>query len=653
MAARLNTEEFIIRAKKLHGDRYDYSNVDYINNYTPITIICKKHGSFEQKPSVHFRGSGCPSCSVEKQTLSEKDFIRKAQEVHGDAYDYSQVNYKNAKNSVTIICEKHGAFKQLADNHLRGMGCLQCGREKTADKKTLTTKEFVEKAKIVHGNKYDYSLSKYKKGKTPLTIICKKHGPFKQAGKGHLSGKGCPECAKEIRADKKRSNTEEFIRKAKKIHGGKYDYSQVTYLLANKAINIKCKKHGVFEQKASSHLRGAGCPKCAIEEIKKSQRWTTKKFITEARKIHGSFYDYSNVRYKNAKNRVVIMCKTHGPFKQSPYSHLKGSGCPRCYHVKVSERQSTPFAAFLSKAKKIHGNRYNYDKSRQTYSNLSKKVTITCPYHGEFKQLAEQHLMGRGCQACSESWSEKKIAEWLANNGIIFQRQKKFKGLYGKGKRRLSFDFFIPAIKHLIEFDGIQHFKQVKAFGGVAKLKETQYYDGLKTKWARANGYSLCRIPYDQAERIEEILENLFDPDWLRKRRESVSKEQPATNKLLIDERVKALYDTVKKKNGKIVGGVYTGEKSKIKVRCEHGHTWDAVPQHLKRGVWCPFCAGNRKLGLDKMQEIAKEKNGICLSKIYVNAHQKLKWQCSKGHIWEAAPMYIRRGRWCPICKKG
>jgi len=510
VTARLNTEEFIRRARRLHGDTYGYSKVNYINNYTPVTIICEKHGSFEQKPNVHFRGSGCPSCSVEKQTMSTKDFIKKAQEVHGDEYDYSQVSYKNAKTSVTIICKKHGAFKQLADNHIRGMGCLECGREKTADKKTLTTEEFIEKAKRVHGNQYDYSQSKYEKGRTPLTIICKEHGPFEQTGTGHLAGRGCPECAQKTRADKKRSTTEEFIRKAKQIHGGKYNYSQVVYKLSNEPVVIICHRHGIFEQTPNNHLMGAGCPKCAIKKIPQCQPWTTKNFIKEAIKIHGDKYDYSQSNYKSARIPLTIICKEHGPFEQSPHSHLNETDCPKCAREKQAERQSTSFEVFEKRALAVHKGKYSYEKTKRTYSNLSTKAKFTCSIHGDFEQVPEHHLSGSGCPNCSESHGEKKIAIWLEENGIEFERQKTFDDLIGRNNRLLSYDFHLPEYHALIEFDGIQHFEPVKAWGK-GKFEATQTYDRLKNAWAEKNGYCIQRIRYDEEDQIEKILQYLIE----------------------------------------------------------------------------------------------------------------------------------------------
>lgn len=128
MPKKLTLEEFIEKAKKLHGDYYDYSKVNYINNSTKITIICPIHGEFNQQPSRHIfkKGEGCPKCSVQRRTSTTEQFIEKSREIHGDKYDYSESDYKGADKKVNIICPIHGIFAQAASSHTRGHGCKKC-----------------------------------------------------------------------------------------------------------------------------------------------------------------------------------------------------------------------------------------------------------------------------------------------------------------------------------------------------------------------------------------------------------------------------------------------------------------------------------------------------------------------------------------------
>lgn len=184
------TIQFIDRAKAIHGDKYDYSDVEYVNARTKVRIRCKKHGIFEQTPDKHIGiyRCGCPICAGNRQGSAEA-FKAKAVEVHGDLYDYSRVVYKNNREPVEIVCEVHGSFWQSPSNHLAGKGCKKC-----ANNVRLTAAEFITKAKAVHGDFYDYSEVVYDGNRNEVVIVCPEHGPFMQIPYVHLAGCGCPVC---------------------------------------------------------------------------------------------------------------------------------------------------------------------------------------------------------------------------------------------------------------------------------------------------------------------------------------------------------------------------------------------------------------------------------------------------------------------------
>jgi hypothetical protein len=190
-ARRLNTTGFIELAKMKHGDRYDYSFVDYITSLSKVKIRCKIHGMFSQLPSNHLAGQGCLDCGVDIKKSDTKEFIKRAREVHGDLYDYSLVNYVHSKTNVDIICKKHGVSSQLPKSHLTGVGCAKCGD----DVKRLSTQEFINRARAKHNDLYDYSLVHYVTAFTDVKIRCRDHGVFLQLPGNHLAGQGCPGCA--------------------------------------------------------------------------------------------------------------------------------------------------------------------------------------------------------------------------------------------------------------------------------------------------------------------------------------------------------------------------------------------------------------------------------------------------------------------------
>ena len=188
MTAKLTTQEFIDRARAVHGDKYRYEFVDYKSAHKKVFIFCSEHGLFEQTPNNHLSGKICHKCSGKNKLSS--DFINESRMVHGDRYDYSLTKYVSSKQKVCILCQKHGLFEQIPNSHLSGQGCPSCGGSKK-----LTTKEFIKKAKQVHGSRYDYSLVTYIDSQTKITITCKEHGEFEQIPPSHVSGKGCPGCA--------------------------------------------------------------------------------------------------------------------------------------------------------------------------------------------------------------------------------------------------------------------------------------------------------------------------------------------------------------------------------------------------------------------------------------------------------------------------
>jgi len=263
---RSNDLEFIEKSNKKHNNKYDYSLVNYINNYTKVKIVCPIHGVFLQAPESHLQGNGCKKCSSEesqkRQTKGTENFIQQAKLVHGDKYDYSLVDYKNAHTPVTIICPIHGPFQQSPSSHRKGIQCTKCGKESSIKSRTYSLDDFIKMARQIHGNKYDYSQSNYKNTNTKIKIICPIHGKFYQSPASHLISLGCQKCADEQRANAQRKTNDEFVKMANTVHGFKYNYEKTNYVNNQTKVIITCKKHGNFEQTPANHLRNQGCPTC-------------------------------------------------------------------------------------------------------------------------------------------------------------------------------------------------------------------------------------------------------------------------------------------------------------------------------------------------------------------------------------------------------
>lgn len=209
--------------------------------------------------------------------------------------------------------------------------------------KKLTLETFVEKAKNVHGNLYDYSNTIYKNSLTKIKLRCTLHDKeFEMLPGNHLVGKGCTLCGYKKSSKSNSTTKEDFINEANLKHNNKFDYSLVDYKTARIKVKIICPIHGIFEQTPGSHvskLRKSDCPKCKYENLTKLNTFTNKQFIKKANKLHNFKYDYSKVDYKGDRIKIIIICPVHGEFLQTPGDHNKSNGCKKCGNLGTSNYQ--------------------------------------------------------------------------------------------------------------------------------------------------------------------------------------------------------------------------------------------------------------------------------------------------------------------------
>lgn len=269
--------EFIEKAVRVHGGKFDYSKTDYQGSHTKVSIICPEHGIFMQSPTGHLSGNGCPKCAAKysrgKYRLTTfETFLQQAQEIHGNKYNYSKVDWRNTYTKITIICPIHGEFTQVPQNHIRlKCGCRKCGRAIVSKKATkYNTQYFIENAMKTHQGKYDYSKSNCKSVTDKVEIICPTHGSFAQLANQHLKGHGCPKCNFDQMAADRALGKDVFIKKAKALFGDQYDYSKVHYVNGQKKVCVICPVHGDFEVTPNNHLsKKSGCPICGESKLER------------------------------------------------------------------------------------------------------------------------------------------------------------------------------------------------------------------------------------------------------------------------------------------------------------------------------------------------------------------------------------------------
>lgn len=299
---------------------------------------------------------------------------------------------------------------------------------------------------------------------------------------------------------------ESFIERSRNIHKNKYDYSKVEYINLTTKVYIICPIHGGFWQRPKDHLSGQGCKQCFYEKSQKEQSLTKETFIEKAQAIHGDKYDYSKVKYVNNHTKVCIICPEHGEFWQLPNNHIKGRGCRLCGLQSVSIKMSSNKDEFIKKAKKVHGDKYDY--SLVEYKPEA-KIAIICPIHGVFNQRVSSHLLGNGCPTCNDSKGERVIFDYLKRNNIGFISQYKIPNEYlFCDNKMLYVDFYIPNKNIFIEYNGEQHYSPYKHFGGVTRYKKQKARDESLRQYCIKHNINLIEISYKDFDKIELILNN-------------------------------------------------------------------------------------------------------------------------------------------------
>jgi len=422
---------------------------------------------------------------------------------------------------------------------------------------TDKTKEFIEKAIKIHGDKYDYSKVNFIGFTKEINIICTEHGDFIQIATSHLKGYGCEKCGIEkIKKTKIEKSQKKFFEEAPKIHNNYYDYSKVEFKGVCEKVIIICPKHGDFTQAPRKHLYGQGCNKCGEERTANGQRKTLHTFITQSKEKHGEdHYNYNFVKYINDNTNVNIYCNIHKKiFTQTPSSHLFGSGCNDCGIGKRSEQKiklaSLNFWDIANKDERFDFSKFIYKKSIEKSIIICKKCNVS------FQSSPNNYLGGCGCPSCKNK-TETKIYQNLENKYIL-EKQPKYEWCKNiETNRYLPFDFCIEECKIIIELDGIQHFQKVKHFRKTPE--EQKKRDLYKQKCANNNGYSIIRI-YQ-----EDVYYDTFD--WLN-----------------------VLYETVEKiKNNNIVQNIYISKNDEYK-DFEKINTENIVENTITNEKYCDIC---------------------------------------------------------------
>ena len=196
--ARKSKEQFIKEMFNLYGDKYDVSNINYVNTKTEVEVLCRDHGTFYKKPFDLLAGHACKQCSKRAHTKSSnKDiFIEEARKVYGDKDDYTNTNIISARDKISVTCTKHNCtFEKEIKTYLEGWGCPECSAENYRKLRAIPKEEYYRRANEAHDYKYTYD-DDYITSKHAITFYCKEHGRQRRNSYNHLNGAGCQKCEK-------------------------------------------------------------------------------------------------------------------------------------------------------------------------------------------------------------------------------------------------------------------------------------------------------------------------------------------------------------------------------------------------------------------------------------------------------------------------
>lgn len=376
-------------------------------------------------------------------------------------------------------------------------------------KKTLTTEQFIERAKKAHGDRYDYSQAIYVRNNIPIKIICKKHGLFEIKPISHTVGKGCSICGRErtIKAvkDRKEVSLEKLL---SKISHENFIFPKIKeeYKGYKSTITIACKYHGEFTREVRACVFNGVCPKCSVDRRSGIRRYSISEIEEKLKSHYGDRYSYPYLssEYKNNQSKITISCKIHGEFVNKAASWLLGNGgCSRCYGDSMSEHKSMLFSEFVFKSNKRYGHKYSYCRVKWEKQSRNRKepIEILCPIHGPFKQTVNDHLNSCliGCPSCAitESFFEKEVKDYINSLGLkTVSRNRKI-------IKPLELDIYIPSKKIAIECNGLYYHR--------ANLKGRNYHKD-KRIMCEKKGVRLIQIWdnewVENKEKVKRYLKN-------------------------------------------------------------------------------------------------------------------------------------------------
>jgi hypothetical protein len=698
---RLSKETYFDEVKKIANSKGGRClSKEFIDSVTKLRWQCKEGHVWEASPSaIRAIGSWCPVCSYASRRIPLEVLKAKAKARGGDCLTKE---YKTGNQNHTWICREGHQWKATAGSVMRGQWCRTCGYIANGLNRRLPYKIYVSIA-AKKGGRVITPESKYINSQEHIEFECRNHHTWSAAPVSIKAGSWCPHCAGKM-------ITLMDLKSFASEKGGKCISRE--YQGSSNDHEWKCSKGHTWFAKFS-HLRaGKWCPLCKREEEERKnlRYWNAiaekkkekKQLETDAMTRHmHQIAAKKNGRclspvYEKAKKPMVWQCAEGHQWKATLYSiEKKDSWCVQCNMQKVRDDQ-------MERLKKLALSRGGEVLSGQYIDQFS-RLTFRCSEGHTWSTKANLIIGGMWCPECAvvrkrltiaairkfaRSKGGKCISDRYKNSSSIMKWQCA-KGHIWKAVASLVLynNSWCPVCAPHQRVTLLTLREHARNLGG--KCLSTAYNVSEKQKWECAKGHiwfskfergkskkwcPAChhakpRIPFSfyadlAKERKGKLLThekdfvNCTTPMKWQCKLGHIWKSKPTNvyhagswcpNCAKQKRTIADMQKFAKQQGGKCITEVYQSGSTPLEWECKKGHRWMAAPKNISRVKWCPVCSGRIRT-IDDMKELAREKKGKCISKIYINSTTKLKWECHKGHQWMTTPEAIKNERWCPQC---
>ena len=579
-----------------------------------------------------------PQKIKKKWNSSKREYYESKGYKYTKAGDEFEVNVEDltpgAKDLVLVECDVCKSKKQYLikyRNYYKKKG-KKAACENCKSNKKLTIEEIQEIARKKNGE----CLSKtYENNHSKLKFKCERGHEWEATASAIKSGKWCMECWYIQSAKEKRKYTVEDLQQIAKRNGGKCLSTE--YKNIKSKLKWKCNKRHVWETSLTVILRGGWCPTCVGKK-----KLDIKEMQMLAKSKGGKCL---SKEYKNKDTKLEWQCEKGHNWWATPGSiKNRNSWCNECRKNTLEE---------MNEFAKLRGG----ECISETYINATEKLKWKCVYGHEFEALYNNLKKGSWCTACKFQTEEKCRYIFEKLTKLKFPRTNQIIKPY-------QLDGHNSKYKIAFEFNGIQHYEQ-KWYQSIEEFEKRVEDDKIKVKMCKDKGIHLITIPFWENDKGNENIINFI-----------INKITEINSKLILEKNVEIeqffsknptlniIKEMAKSKGGQCLSNVYDNYRTDMDFKCSNGHIFKLKYDNFKKGTWCKQCTSeknekiknkNYKQKIQEMYEIAKSRNGFCLSNEYLGINEKLEWKCEFGHTWWARPSNVKgnknkQGSWCPIC---